>query len=157
MDSSCSDTSSDHEIDSIPQQLQTNYDPSGNFVLLRKLIWFLFLWQSFFYVTDSVFKILVRFVKYFLQLLGTSFHCPQIIQFGESIPCTTRVAEKQIGISEKGMFEFIVCPKCHSLYLYEDCVIKLPNGNLESPSIAHLSDILIILTQTNVNHVIRNF
>ena len=79
-------------------------------------------WQSAFRVTGQALQYLFRFLKYFLMLLSVAVNAPLVQKVSEKIPLTIKTAEKMIGLVELGIVEFVVCPKCHSVYEYENCL-----------------------------------
>ena len=92
------------------------------------ILLFLLYWQSFFRVTETALVCILRFFKYILQLLGKTYQCPQLLAVQEEIPVTFKTALRRIGLKQDGIVNFVVCPVCHSLYSYQDCVVVLPNG-----------------------------
>ena len=82
----------------------------------------MFLWQSMFRISQAAVTVLLRFLKFFFNLIGL----PQSVSLKElcnAIPLTTLTAEKYIGLSNDDIVKFVVCPKCHSLYYLKDCIV----------------------------------
>ena len=73
-----------------------------------------------------------RFIKYFIYLLAFSYQAPKLKKLSDEIPVTTTTAEKLLQIDNLGIVEYVVCPKCHSVYDYENCVVTLRSGKKES-------------------------
>lgn len=101
-------------------------------IVVWKLLWFLFYWQSIFHITETAVQYMLHFFKYFIKFLGCAFLNPHLNKLGDEIPLTITTAEKLLGINDRHVIEFIVCPKCHSIYSYDDCLVTLPNGKKES-------------------------
>ena len=110
----------------------------GPYDYVWKLLWFLFFWQSFFHVTETALKYIIKFIKHFIKVLGMTYQCPALLQVSNDIPVTIKTAEVLLGIHDRGVIEYIVCPQCHSIYVYDDCVLTLPNGKKKSKLCRHI-------------------
>ena len=99
---------------------------------LLKFLSFLFIWQSVINATERALKALLRFLKYLILTLGLVFQNRQLTAMSDHIPVTIIKAEKLLGIDDRGIIDYIVCNKCHSLYEYKDCVKEKPNGLVEA-------------------------
>ena len=82
--------------------------------VIKKLLLFLFYWQSFFSITDAALRVLLRFIKYFVCLLGIIFLCHPIKELSNHIPTITHSSEKMLENNETEIIEYVVCPKCQS-------------------------------------------
>ena len=100
--------------------------------LVWKLIWFLFFWQSVFNISERALEYVIRFLKYFLGLLAIDCNSQHLRELSKEVPETVRRAVKLLGLNDEEVIEYVVCPKCHSVYEYEDCVITHRNGKKES-------------------------
>ena len=99
---------------------------------LLKFLSFLFMWQSVFNVTERALTALLRFLKYVILALGLAFQNHQLTAMSDRIPVTIMKAEKLLGIDDKGIINYVVCSKCHSVYEYKDCVKEKHNGLVEA-------------------------
>ena len=99
---------------------------------LLKFLSFLFMWQSVFNVTERALKALLRFLKYVILALGLAFQNHQLTAMSDCIPVTIMKAEKLLGIDDRGIINYVVCSKCHSVYEYKDCVKEKHNGLVEA-------------------------
>lgn len=122
-DISQSDDSDVHDGSS----LCINQSESISQPFLTKLLFFVFLWQSVFRISEAAVSILLRFLKFFLSIIGS----PQSQSLARAIPLTTCTAEKYIGLSNDDIVKYVVCKKCHTLYYLKDCI---DCGSREEPS-----------------------
>ena len=99
---------------------------------LLKFMSFLFMWQSVFNVTERALKALLSFLKYVILTLGLAFQNHQLTAMSDHIPVTIKKAEKLLGIDDRGIINYVVSKKCHSVYGYEDCVKEKHNGMVET-------------------------
>ena len=90
------------------------------------------MWQSVCNISERALQYLIPFLKYFLDLLGTLFDNYQLKEASKEIPLTTKTAIKLLGLCEDGIIQYVVCPTCHSIYEYEDCLTTLTNGDKAS-------------------------
>lgn len=56
----------------------------------------------------------------------------------DELPVSLIKAEKLLGIHDKGIINYVVCTKCHSIYKPEECIIKLHNGKVKSKLCNHI-------------------
>ena len=61
-----------------------------------------------------------------------AYNIPQLKTVSEEIPLTTTTAERLLGIHDLGIIQYVVCPKCHSIYDYKDCIVLASNGQRHS-------------------------
>ena len=58
----------------------------------------------------------------------------------DDVPLTLKRMQCSLGLESKDWFvEFVVCPKCHSIYEYKDCVVTSASGIKESKCCCHVS------------------
>ena len=56
----------------------------------------------------------------------------------DDVPLTLKRMQCSLGLESKDWFvEFVVCPKCHSIYEYKDCVVTSASGIKESKCCCH--------------------
>uniref|UniRef100_A0A1X7UIF8 Uncharacterized protein n=1 Tax=Amphimedon queenslandica TaxID=400682 RepID=A0A1X7UIF8_AMPQE len=86
-----------------------------------KLLWFIFVWQSVFNISERALQYLIRFLKYFLDLVSTLYNNHQLKRASKEIPLTTKTAMKILGLSDDGIIQNgdKVFKQC--------CYVKYPN------------------------------
>lgn len=94
----------------------------AGFLFLWKLVLFVMLWQSIFKVSNNAIKSLFLFLRYFLALIGESIQNPGIMRLSGKIPKTYVSAESLLFDLKSDFMQFVVCPKCDSIYRQEDCI-----------------------------------
>ena len=58
----------------------------------------------------------------------------------DNLPLTINQIHHSMGLeSDKWLVEFVVCPKCHSIYEYKDCTVTLAGGTKESKLCCHVA------------------
>ena len=104
--------------------------PSGSLGQLPKpllqLLYFILLWQAAFKISNVAICAFLRFVKFFCLALGKAFQCPPLMTLSNSIPITKKTLQKTLTMKKDDFSEFIVCPKCDSVYSPETC--QQPGG-----------------------------
>ena len=110
----------------------------GDCTELRVLLLFLFLWQSVFKVADRAILVLLKFFKLFLHAVGRMLKAEVLINFAKIIPETLYLIEKNIGLQKDSFTKYAVCPKCKTLYNFEDCIRRRPNGEAVSAKCSHV-------------------
>lgn len=93
---------------------------------------FALLWQFTFKISNAAVTTLLRFMKYFIKALGLAFDNNDLLNVADSIPVGLQTVYKHLGISGNDFVPYVVCPSCHSVYRFEDCIVKLPFGKSES-------------------------
>ena len=91
------------------------------------------MWQSVYRISESAINSLLRFLRYFFQLLNNTDSCSSLNEVS-AIPITSRTAEKTLGIHSNDIIEYVVCPVCpvcHSIYKHSECMINQTSGNKE--------------------------
>lgn len=119
--------------DSESSEMESSQPLHDRFPNLRLMYTFLLFWQFAYKVSSNAIHSLLRFLKYFLLIIGNAFHCHEIREFGEHFPVTLDTLYKRMCINaDRSFTNYVVCPKCHSIYLYEDCVIARANGSFDT-------------------------
>ena len=83
-------------------------------------------WQFFYRISDAAVDALFPFLCKLFRSIGTA--TSSILQ---DINLSYKSAVDLIGIT-KEYTEYVVCPKCHFLYLYKECVESRANGQRNS-------------------------
>lgn len=114
-------------------------EPEGGCTELRALLLFLLLWQAMFKVADRAIFVLLKFFKLFLTGIGKMMQAEVLINFAKIIPETLYMIQKNLGLQKDSFVKYAVCPKCKTLYTFDECVRRRPNGEAVSAKCSHVS------------------
>ena len=109
-----------------------------NLNYLKLLLMFLTMWQFAFKVSNSAITALLRFMRYFILLIGRAFSSDAINDIGHSIPLTLSTVHKLISLEKDHFTNFVVCPKCDSVYEIQDCVYFDSSGQQKPKDCSHV-------------------
>ena len=56
-------------------------------------------------------------------MIGLAYQNDRIVSIGDQIPVSLQKAEKLLMIHNRGIINYVVCPKCDSLFKFEECLI----------------------------------
>ena len=108
-------------------------------VIFRHFFGFLILWQAVFNISNAAISVFMKFFKYFILLLGRAYNSDSLCSASSPLPTTRETILRLLNSGEGAYIEYVVCPKCDSLYEYKDCIKTNPNGTLESKSCCHVA------------------
>ena len=114
-------------------------EPESDCTKLRALLLFLLLWQAMFKVTDRAIVLLLKFFKLFLSGIAKMMQAEVLINFAKIIPETLYMIRKNLGLQREGFIKYAVCPKCKTLFNFNECVRQRPNGEVVSAKCSHVS------------------
>ena len=124
---------------SLDSEAQTGVTAGINIYLplLRLYTFFLFMFQTLFRVSDTAMNILLKFLSMFFLSVGRRVSSLPA-NFTSALPDSLYSARK-ISSSNRDQFNrYVCCPTCHSLYSFQDRVIKLANGQMESKTCSYI-------------------
>lgn len=87
--------------------------------IIQWILLFLCLWSSFCVISDNALDILLQFLRAVFDSLATVV--PAIGHFAALFPKSLHLFKKQLGIDQDKFVKYVVCPKCHTLYNFDDC------------------------------------
>ena len=81
-------------------------------------------------------KVLFTFLRHFLNLLSRcgSYMCEIAMNYPQSFS----MAQKCVGLLSQSFEQFVVCPPCHTIYNFDNCVIKTYDGKEKSAKCKHV-------------------
>ena len=88
---------------------------------------FLLSWQASFKVSDTCVNALLTFLFHFLSFIGTLSFSSQLSEFAQKLPKNIKHLRKVTGINVDTFTSFVVCPQCHSLYDFDQCLTTVGN------------------------------
>lgn len=101
------------------------------------LVFFLVLWQAVYRVSNAAITSILSFFRYFTLFVGNAFRCEGMKKMAGEIPLSYPKAQKLLGM-KNAFTEYVVCPRCDSIYVYEDCV-KNTSGRIEGKLCEHIA------------------
>lgn len=78
------------------------------------------IWQLTFNITDSALQSLLKILKVFFSVLTE--HIPAFSTISTLAPATLYMFHKKLTMDKVSYEKYVVCIKCHTLYILEDCV-----------------------------------
>ena len=110
-------------------QIQQTADPSRPIILLY--VFFLFMFQSLFRISDTALNVLITFFSMFLKTLASTFTGIPT-SFTKKLPFNLHSARKAIDTKNVGFERYISCTTCRSIYNWDECTVRLQSGELQS-------------------------
>ncbi len=98
---------------------------------------FVLLWQAAFNISNAAITVFLKAFRYFILLLGRAFGCSPIANIVSGIPITHGTLYQRLSIDKNTHIDYVVCPKCLSLYEQTDCTVHASNG-VESKTCCHI-------------------
>ena len=77
------------------------------------------LWSSFCVISDNAMEILLEFLGAVFDSLATVV--PGIGSFAALFPKSLHLLKKKLRIDQDKFIKYVVCPKCDTLYNFDDC------------------------------------
>lgn len=110
---------------------------SLQFVYTRMFLIFISAWHAMFRVSINAIDCFLKFFKFFVWSMGNSFQLQQMYDNSTAVPSSLKAVHKSLNIRDDFMC-YVVCPSCHSIYEYRDCIIHRSNGSKESKRCCHI-------------------
>ena len=88
-------------------------------IIIQWTMIFFCMWSSFCALSDNALDILLAFLKALFESLETLF--PVLASFAVLFPKSLHLLRKQLGIDKDKFVKYVVCSKCHTLYVFDDC------------------------------------
>ena len=99
---------------------------------------YLLSWQVSYKIPDSCVTALLLFLNHFFTIVATLTFSNGLSDFAQSIPRDIKLLQKIFGINRSQFIQYVVCPKCHSIYNFDSCIITEGNRK-ESKCCQHIS------------------
>lgn len=96
--------------------------------IIRMCFIFLLMWQCIFHVSDAGMAILILFVHNLLRLLSSVSPSTFLNSVTENCPSSLYGVRKMLGLVTDQFIKYVVCPQCHSIYEYSQCVQQDAQG-----------------------------
>ena len=127
----------DTDFPTIPGQLPSvDFNPAQGLresmnSIIRWILLFLCLWSSLCVISDNALEILLEFLRAVFDSLATVI--PSIGSFAALFPKSLHLLKKQLGIDKDEFMKYVVCPKCGTLYNFDDCYAFMLNVDWFQP------------------------
>lgn len=103
---------------------------------LQWLVRFLVAWQSQVGLSDRALQMLFTFLSSFFHVLGLIL--PASVTLAHFFPKSVHAAKKSLHLDQDSFMKYVVCPRCHSLYDFDECFEH--SGNRRIPrNCSHIS------------------
>ena len=93
------------------------------YIAISVFIHLVFAWQMKFTVSDNCINSLLYIVKYLLTMMQFVFGMTEFCNMVEVFPETMHKARHFLDFQKDEFVKFVVCPKCHKLYTYDQAQI----------------------------------
>lgn len=90
-------------------------------------------------ISNAAISSFLRFFKFFIRTLGIAFQCESLVHAADQIPVSLDRVHNVLGVNANTFEKYVVCPKCHSVYDYDDCVIRRSYGGSISKLCQHIA------------------
>ena len=91
-----------------------------------------------FKISKNAIDCLLEFLKYFLKILGTAFQSEKLVEVGAEIPMSLKALYKTLDVKDS-FINYVVCPSCHSIYEFDDCISYGVNQSKVSKHCSHIA------------------
>lgn len=95
------------------------------YTAISVFIHLVFAWQMKFTVSDNCLNSLLYIIKYILTLMQFVFGMAEFCSMVEAFPETLHKARRFLDFQGDRFIKFVVCPKCHKLYTFEQAQVLL--------------------------------
>lgn len=106
---------------------------------MQALYLFLLIWQAAYQVSNTAMSSIIRFLKYFILVLGRAYQSKLLSESSEALPVSIGALCHMLDLDKHVFTVYVVCPKCDSLYEYQDCIKHLSDGTKESVRCCHIT------------------
>ena len=113
-----------NEEDTVERSEKSN---KGTESLLLGVFLFLNFFQLFYRISERAMIALLGFLKAFLSHLANVSQNPFLSDLASVFPKSLYSIRRMFKRSDD-VIEYVVCPSCSTLYLIDECIIKLSNG-----------------------------
>ena len=86
------------------------------------LMAFIILWGFIFHVSNAALNVLILFVDHFLKIISPKSTATDLC------PKSLKAVQKYLKLSTDEFIQYVVCPKCDSVYELQACISKQLHG-----------------------------
>ena len=99
---------------------------------------YLLSWQVSYKIPDSCVTALLLFLHHFFTIVASLTFSNVLSDFAQSVPRDIKLLQRIIGVNRSQFIQYVICPKCHSVYNLDSCIITEGNRK-ESKCCQHIS------------------
>ena len=96
------------------------------------LMAFIILWGFIFHVSNAALNVLILFVNQFLKIISPKSTATDLC------PKSLKAVQKYLMLSTDEFIQYVVCPKCDSVYELQACISKQLHGQLTTKQCVHI-------------------
>lgn len=132
-------SSSEEEFEEAVTMENTNDECDTQVRMFVHFVIFLGLWQSAFKISDAAMGVLLRFLVTLLKALVEKSTLAVVSLLTLAIPSSVYILRKHVmSHSQSSFTEYIVCPKCYTLYKEKECLTKTTTGEVISKTCSYV-------------------
>ena len=109
-----------------------NNDNLTNNPAAHLLMAFIILWGFIFHVSNAALNVLILFVNHFLKIISPKSTATDLC------PKSLKAVQKYLKLSTDEFIQYVVCPKCDSVYELQACISKQLHGQLTAKQCVHI-------------------
>ena len=96
--------------------------------IVKWICLFLLFWTAQFQISDNALDLMLRFFNTLFTICQR--YSPWIGGIVMFMPTSVYLLRKRLGLDSDRFTKYVVCPHCHSLYLFSDCFVTLGRRRL---------------------------
>ena len=98
---------------------------------------FFSMFQLLFHISERAMSALLMFFRTLIQYLAHIIRHPVLVELASIIPVSVANVRKIFGNASDEIIQFVVCPKCSTLYPFSECIVN-ELGREESRKCSHI-------------------
>lgn len=103
------------------------------------LMVFVVLWGFVFQISNTALNALVHFLHHFLRIIAScSLNHTEVQMISQQCPKSLPTVQRLLGLNSDDFVQYVVCPKCDSVYELEAYIGRGPNGEAVSKQCIHV-------------------
>ena len=107
------------------QSEQTSKSTGQASFVVTGIYYFLALFQLVHHLSERAINNLLRFIRLLVHYVGTNANCNVLLEIAQALPKVSKV----INFKQDDFIEYVVCPKCCTLYSLSDCITHNIDGD----------------------------
>ena len=104
--------------------------------IVMQYLGFVLLWQAAFNISNAAITVFLKAFRHLILVLGKAFGCGDA---ASNIPICHGTLYQRLNIDKNTHIDYIVCPKCSSIYEQSDFSIIQASDSVESKTCCHIA------------------